>query len=306
MRVKCVRWIGSLRMVPRTRVVAPMGASLIADDLWASAHSIGRQLGIAPDRFDLVSWWYRHQMAVSLARLVDGLAPSASPRTVLDLSCGKGLVVGALNNDHVRVVGIDVPFPESDQLHVEGSYWQTSFWHAASSVQSTRSAVRAMGSQRGVRFAYYGTTAIPFQSESLDGIVAYAVYEHIEPVNRHAWLREVARCLRPGGVLLVACCPRPEAVTERLARRLGFPCHEYLIGSSDLLEDVGSADLRVEEWWLSHNLPCFLPGAPLSLARAYLAAQEGFASGIDDAVGRWTGSRWAHHTNLIARKPGRE
>ena len=173
-------------------------------------------------------------------------------------------------------------------------------------MRSTRFAAQAVGFDLGAPFAYYGTTAIPFLSESFDGIVAYAVYEHIEPANRHAWLREVARCLRPGGVVLIACCPRPESVTERLARGLGLPCHEYLIGTRDLLDDVESADLRVEDWWLSHHLPCFLPGAPLWLAQAYLAAQTGFASGLDDAVGRWTGSRWAHHTNLIARKPGRD
>jgi SAM-dependent methyltransferase len=245
-------------------------------------------------------------MAASLARFVDSLAQSASPWTVLDLSCGKGLVVGALNEERMRVVGIDVPLSASDQLRVQGSYWQTPFWHAVSNLQSLRSAARAAGSHRRCRFAYYSTTAIPFPTESLDGIVAHAVYEHIEPANRSAWLREAARCLRPGGVLLIACCPRPEAVTERLARRLGIPCHEYLIDSNVLLVNVESADLRVEQWWLNLHLPCFLPGVPPLLAGAYFFAQKGFASGLDDAVGRWTGSRWAHHTNLIARKPGRE
>ena len=283
-----------------------MGATIHAGDFWASAHLIGQQLGLSPDRFDPVLRWYRYPKAASLTRLVEGLAQPASTWIVLDLSCGKRLVVGALNDDRVRVVGIDVPVSENEHLYVKGSYWHTSFWLAASGVRSTRFAAQAVGSDRGARFAYYGTTALPFPSESFDGIVAYAVYEHIEPVNCHAWLREVARCLRLGGVVLIACCPRLESVTERLACGLGLPCHEYLIGTRDLLDDVGSADLRVEDWWLSHHLPCFLPSAPLWLARAYLAAQKGFASGLDLAVGPWTGSRWEHHTNLIARKPGRD
>ncbi len=295
-----------MTVVPRTGSVTSVSINFIADELWAVAQTIGRQLGISPDRFDLSSGWYRPRVGADLGAFVRNLEPAVSPWTVVDLSCGKGLVAGALHSDRMRVVGLDVPLPGSDQLNMPGEFWQTPFWHAVSGLLPSVPEVGASKSSPGSRFAYYHTTLLPFPTASLDGIIAYAVYEHIEPVDRHAWLREVARCLRPGGVLLIACCPRPESPTERLARILGIPCHEFLISSSDLLENVGSADLVVEHWWLSHHLPCFLPGAPPWLARAYSAAQLGFASGLDDAVGRWTGSRWAHHTNLIARKPGRE
>jgi hypothetical protein len=133
-------------------------------------------------------------------------------------------------------------------------------------------------------------------------ILSIGIFAFSEPLERSAWRSQVARRLKSGGVLLIACCPRPDAVTDRLARRLGVPCHEHLISTDQQLRDVHSADLAVEKWWLSHHLPNFLSGVPLPVAQAYLAAQAGFASWLDDAAGRWTGSRWAHHSNLIARK----
>lgn len=279
-------------------LVAPSIAAL----LWGVAHSVSSQVGFSPESLDIASWWHRRRVAADLERFVTRLPSSSTPWTVVDLSCGKGLVVGALADDCLRVVGLDVPLPASDQLNVPGRFWQTPFWHSVSCFQPSILG-RRKNSNRGARFSYYETLRFPFPSGSIDGIIAYAVYEHIEPNDRGMWLSEVARCLKPGGVLLIACCPRPEAITERIARALGLPCHDYLISAEQLVSDVRSVTMHVEEQWLSHHLPCFLPGVSSAVTRAFFDAQAGFASELDDAVGCWTGSRWAHHSNLIARKP---
>jgi len=279
-----------------------LGALSIAALLWDVAHFTSRQVGFSPESLDIASWWYRRRMAVDLGRFVTRLPHGVAPWTIVDVSCGKGLVVGALSDDCLRVVGLDVSLPASDQLNVPGRFWQTPFWHAVSCFQPSILG-RRKNSNRGARFSYYETLRFPFPSCSIDGIIAYAVYEHIEPIDRGMWLSEVARCLKPGGVMLIACCPRPEAITERIARVLGLPCHDYLISAEQLVSDVRSVNMYVEDQWLSHHLPCFLPGVSPKLASSYLAAQSAFASELDDAVGRWTGSRWAHHSNLIARKP---
>lgn len=275
----------------------------IAGLLWDAAHSISRQVGFSPECLDIASWWYRHRMGADLERFVTRLGRAGSPWTVVDVSCGKGLVVGALTDDRLRVVGLDVSLPASDQLNMPGRFWQTPFWHAVSRFQPSVPGLRSTSSNLGARFSYYETLRFPFPSCSIDGVIAYAIYKHIKHIDRGLWLSEVARCLKPGGVLLIACCPRPEAITERIARVLGLPCHDYLISTVQLVSDVCSVNMRVEEQWLSHHLPCFLPGVPPAVANTYLAAQAGFASELDNAVGRWTGSRWAHHSNLIARKP---
>jgi SAM-dependent methyltransferase len=279
-------------------LVAPSIAAL----LWGVAHSVSSQVGFSPESLDIASWWYRRRMAADLGMFVSRLAQGVAPWTIVDVSCGKGLVVGALTDDCLRVVGLDVPLPASDQLNVPGRFWQTPFWHSVSCFQPSIPG-RRKNSNCGARFSYYETLRFPFPSCSIDGIIAYAVYEHIEPIDRGMWLSEVARCLKPGGVMLIACCPRPEAITERIARVLGLPCHDYLISAEQLVSDVRSVNMYVEDQWLSHHLPCFLPGVSPKLASSYLAAQSAFASELDDAVGRWTGSRWAHHSNLIARKP---
>ncbi|MDK9700262.1 MAG: methyltransferase domain-containing protein [bacterium] len=49
------------------------------------------------------------------------------------------------------------------------------------------------------------TSALPFQNETFDGIVAIGISEYIgEPL---AWLLELKRCLRPGGALILSIAP---------------------------------------------------------------------------------------------------
>lgn len=274
----------------------------LSNTIWKLARQVSRDVGDTVDTYDIVSPWHRNAMAGDAQLALKSYAGAGDRIRILDLSCGKGILAGALRLHNFPVVGLDVNYEASDRSAIPWKFWQSSYWHSVShnSISSTIKGSAQVEAK--TYFSYYETRNIPAIAETFDIIIAYAVYEHIEPIDRSAWLSEVVRCLRPGGVLLIACCPRPEAVTERLARRLGIPCHEHLISTDQLLRDVHSADLAVEKWWLSHHLPNFLPGVPLPVAQAYLAAQAGFASWLDDAAGRWTGSRWAHHSNLIARK----
>lgn len=138
--------------------------------------------------------------------------------------------------------------------------------------------------------------------DSVDLVIAYAVYEHVSPEDRQEWLREIYQSLNPAGAVLIACRPRPESPTERVAKFFGIPCHQYLLPTSTLASDVQDAGLVVERLWLSHHVPCFLPGVPYRVSKVFWGLQEGVLANLDVFVGILTSSRWAHHSNLIARK----
>jgi len=63
--------------------------------------------------------------------------------------------------------------------------------------------------------------ALPFADGTMDAVVAWQVVCHFDPGSRRAGLRELARVLAPGGILVASSCPS-SAPVEASALPAGF------------------------------------------------------------------------------------
>ncbi len=98
--------------------------------------------------------------------LLDTLRPQAG-HTYLDLGCGEGRVMRAIEETGATAIGVDI------------------------NVRLAARAGRAVVSE---------LPAIPFSDDSFDGAYSVAVIEHVG--DHRAFFREAARVTRPGGVLV--------------------------------------------------------------------------------------------------------
>jgi SAM-dependent methyltransferase len=119
-------------------------------------------------------WWYAGMRAISFA-LLDGAdlpATGAAPR-LLDAGCGTGAIVRHLSA-RGRAVGVDL---------------------SAEAVQRAK--------ERGAAVACAGLLALPFRDGAFDAVTSFDVIYHRWVTDDAAAVREMARVLRPGGLLLV-------------------------------------------------------------------------------------------------------
>jgi SAM-dependent methyltransferase len=125
--------------------------------------------------FELEShyWWFVARRRLALRLLRKWLPTNPSKPTILDLGCGTGAMLEELQT-FANPVGLDM-----------------------SPVALGFTRTRGMN-----RLVVGEGESLPFQTSSVDAIVALDVFEHIE---RHEdAFREAARVLRPGGVLVLS------------------------------------------------------------------------------------------------------
>jgi len=119
-------------------------------------------------------WWYAGQRAIATALLEPALRGLAMERPrLLDAGCGTGFNLLALSRLG-RAVGIDLA-PEAI----------------------------AFCRDRGVRAVRASLLALPFESSSFAAVTSFDVLYHAWVTDDRAAVAEMARVLRPGGVLLV-------------------------------------------------------------------------------------------------------
>ncbi|PYQ13271.1 MAG: methyltransferase type 11 [Acidobacteria bacterium] len=118
-------------------------------------------------------WWYAGMRAISLALLSPELPARPDSVRILDAGCGTGNNLRHLAR-HGRAVGVDL----SDEA--------LRFCRA-----------------RGVAAAKAELLALPFPDASFDCVTSFDVLYHRWVADDRAAVAEMARVLRPGGVLLV-------------------------------------------------------------------------------------------------------
>ncbi len=118
-------------------------------------------------------WWFLGRRAI-FTRILDRRLGPSDDRRILDVGCGTGTMVRELAR-YGRVEGVDAD-PEAV----------------------------AFCRERGLRNVRQvdGEAALPFESGSFDLVTALDVIEHVD--DDDAMLRELARVLIPGGLLLVS------------------------------------------------------------------------------------------------------
>jgi len=201
-------------------------------------------------------WWYRalRRNLRRALRRAGPLSAPGTPATCLDAGCGTGMLLQTLSSE-MKAVGVDA---------------------SASAL--------ALARRRGLtRLARAGVEALPLRDASCDVVISADVLYHRGVGDDVAALREAARCLRPGGVLV-----------------LNLPAFGRLRSSHDAaihtarrytaaevrrkLRAAGLAPLRVRYW----NSLLFLPLASVRLLRRRASAR---APGSDlTPLPRWMNS----------------
>jgi SAM-dependent methyltransferase len=131
--------------------------------------------------------------------------PWCHGREVLDVACGAGYGSALLASRAKRVVGGDVD-------------------------QETVAYARERYAAANVEFVVLDAQSLPFADGAFDVVCSFETIEHLP--DREAYLREVARVLRPDGTYLVST-PRVDETTVAPANP--FHCVEYSRGDFEAL-----------------------------------------------------------------------
>jgi len=127
--------------------------------------------------------WYEHWHRYHFA------AHFVAGRAVLDVASGAGYGSALLARTAARVVGVDLS--EAAAEHARARY----------------------ASIANLEFHAADCTALPFADASFDAVVSFETIEHI--AAQEAFLDEVRRVLRPGGIVVLSCPNKLEYTDKR-------------------------------------------------------------------------------------------
>ena len=185
--------------------------------MYARGSAAGERRRDGPEHRELVE-----RTADELANVV------APPGPVADLGCGPGAHALALARRGYDVVGVD---GSPRMVEVAGA--------------------RAARDQVDATFLVHDVAApLPFPAASLGGALAILVLQHLP--RPAAFVAEIARCLRPGGHLLITAPARDSAslTSQNLYWRLRAACYHRVPGVVRFY-DTGSLPRLVEDQGLT-------------------------------------------------------
>jgi ubiquinone/menaquinone biosynthesis C-methylase UbiE len=105
-------------------------------------------------------------------------AAAVAQKRVLDVACGEGYGAAMLAQAAAHVCGVDVD------------------------AETIATATRKYARQRNLGFACADCQSLPFGDAEFDCVVSFETIEHIR--DQHAFLAEVVRVLKPGGLLIAS------------------------------------------------------------------------------------------------------
>lgn len=230
------------------------GSPTFESDVQQMFSAISRRYSL----FDHVSTFgadlvWRPRALWDVDRLVD-----RPPVRVLDIGCGPGdlTYLLATHYPHARIVGMD-------------------FTRAMVEVGSTLRGARAAGAR--VDFGVADALALPFPSSTFDLVTSAFLLRNLKDLR--ADFAEMARVLRPGGVLMAL------DVTEPVSPRVGELFHAYF---DRVVPTLGAAFRNEGAYrYLSDSLQHFPPRARI----VELLGEVGFAGarGVPQWLGMVTG-----------------
>lgn len=78
---------------------------------------------------------------------------------------------------------------------------------------------------------------LPWPTENFDAVIACSVFTHLKRLRQHEWLRELARVLRPGGLLVASVHGEP-------ARRIYIPRIPTILDDNGIFDELISRDME--------------------------------------------------------------
>jgi ubiquinone/menaquinone biosynthesis C-methylase UbiE len=147
------------------------------------------------------------RLAAEKARLItsvlDQFVGNPAELTVLDIGCGIGLIDRPLEGSVKALHGIDM---------------------------SSVSVEHARGFATRTQFHEYDGKVLPFESNCFDGAFASCVLHHVPPDQRHSFVREMMRVIRPGGVAIFIEHNPLNPVTRKIVSSCVFDADAVLLG----------------------------------------------------------------------------
>ena len=205
---------------------------------------------------------------------------------ILDIGCGKGHISVLLASLGYSVHAIDIEETKGEQLEISEKKWQQSIWTDLEKAYP----------HFNLKYQFYNGIKIPFQNESFDGVMAYAVIEHA--ANYVNFLIEANRVLKKGGQLFIFRCPRKQSGMEYAAQLLKMSHHEKLMDEKELEEALRTTGFQKIRMEISDLVPAF---PPVKLQRLWNDNSR-IINLADKTLLKSPLKHIAHHMNFVCNK----
>lgn len=100
--------------------------------------------------------------------------------------------------------------------------------------------------RKNVTFKFYQNFPLKEKSQTYDGIILYAVIEHIEPTIYENFFAEIYRVLKPSGNLYIAKLPRVLSYQEYITRTFKLGSHSRLYTKPKIAELLDKYKFKIK------------------------------------------------------------
>lgn len=176
------------------------------------------------------------------------LGPEAKP-SALDVGCGIGVLHRYIRDRFARLCAVDV---------------------------STACLEQAARANSGVEYRAYSGSELPFATGEFDFAYAICVLHHVPPADWLGFMREMARVIRPGGVLCIIEHNPLNPLTQLSVRRCEFDRDAVLLPSwrtAGLMTQAGLKAVESRYFLLLPSAAAPARAIERGLARLPLGAQ---------------------------------
>ena len=215
---------------------------------------------------------------------------SSPPQKILDFGCGIGLQSFLLAKMGYKVIGLETVEDKSLDGFLKGKAES----HIKSREESMDNVWCVINKRTKINFRFYDGKKIPFDDGDFDIVFAYAVLEHIPPIELPNILTGINRVLRKDGLFYIFQLPQRTSYTEFIARKLGMESHEFLWDLktvNEMLEEHGLMTIYSEkvDMLINHPYKIVNPLSPIIDPLNRLLCHTPL-------------SYFAHHLTIISKK----
>lgn len=194
-------------------ITAPPGETQF--DQYAQSYDdvVNQSLGILPIKLD----YFTRVKAGYLLQLLREHSGTISGTSLLDVGCGTGNMHPLLISELGAVSGVDV---------------------------SQECLDRAAKRNPQVAYQHYDGTRLPYADASFDAVTTICVMHHVPPAQWPAFVGELRRVLKPGGITIIFEHNPRNPLTRRVVNDCEFDHDAVLLTMREVRELLGEAGFR--------------------------------------------------------------